>query len=99
MNRNQTSSNWQQMTGKNKEKLCHVSPRDINILAMWRNQLARLLQRRYGYAKQWAETELTALGAGPYRTVQYETEVQNGIVDLVIHDASGEADRARFLLQ
>ena len=59
--------NWKQMTGKNKQKLGKLSDENLTTIEEWRDQLARLFQQRYGYAKEQTETGCpTAVGARLY---------------------------------
>lgn len=58
MNWDQISGNWKQMTGKVKEKWGKLTDDDLITIAGKRDQLAGILQERYGYAKEQAEKEL-----------------------------------------
>lgn len=58
MNWEQIQGNWKQMTGKVKEKWGKLTDDDLTIVAGKRDQLAGLLQQRYGYAKEQAEKAL-----------------------------------------
>jgi uncharacterized protein YjbJ (UPF0337 family) len=50
--------NWKQMTGKVKEKWGKLTDNELTTIAGKRDQLAGLLQEKYGYAKEHAEKEL-----------------------------------------
>jgi uncharacterized protein YjbJ (UPF0337 family) len=58
MNWDQIQGNWKQFQGKLKEKWGKLTDDDLKIAAGKRDQLAGLLQERYGYAKQQAEKEV-----------------------------------------
>jgi uncharacterized protein YjbJ (UPF0337 family) len=58
MNWDQVKGNWKQWTGKVKEKGGKLTDDDLTRVAGKRDQLAGLLQERYGYAKEQAEKEL-----------------------------------------
>ena len=58
MNWDQIHGDWKQMTGKVKEKWGKLTDDDLTVIAGKRDQLAGLLQQRYGYAKEQAEKEL-----------------------------------------
>jgi uncharacterized protein YjbJ (UPF0337 family) len=58
MNWDQIAGNWKQFTGKVKEKWGKLTDDDLTTIAGKRDQLAGLLQQRYGYAKDQAEKEL-----------------------------------------
>jgi uncharacterized protein YjbJ (UPF0337 family) len=58
MNWDQISGNWKQFTGKVKEKWGKLTDDDLTVIAGKRDQLAGVLQQRYGYEKERAETEL-----------------------------------------
>jgi uncharacterized protein YjbJ (UPF0337 family) len=58
MNWDQIQGNWKQMTGKVKEKWGKLTDNDLTMIAGKRDQLAGILQERYGYAKEVAEKEL-----------------------------------------
>jgi uncharacterized protein YjbJ (UPF0337 family) len=58
MNWDQVKGNWKQWTGKVKEKWGKLTDDDLTRVAGKRDQLAGLLQERYGYAKEQAEKEL-----------------------------------------
>jgi uncharacterized protein YjbJ (UPF0337 family) len=58
MNWDQIQGNWKQMTGQIKEKWGKLTDDDLTTIAGKRDQLAGLLQQKYGYAKELAETEL-----------------------------------------
>ena len=58
MNWDQIQGNWKQMTGKVKEKWGKLTDDDLTVIAGKRDQLAGVLQERYGYAKEQVEKEL-----------------------------------------
>ena len=58
MNWDQIAGNWMQLKGKVKEKWGKLTHDDLATIAGKRDQLAGLLQQRYGYEKDQAEKEL-----------------------------------------
>ena len=58
MNWDQIQGNWKQLTGKVKEKWGKLTDDDLTMVAGRRDQLAGILQQRYGYAKEVVEKEL-----------------------------------------
>jgi uncharacterized protein YjbJ (UPF0337 family) len=58
MNWDQISGNWKQYAGKAKERWGKLTDDDLKVIQGKRDQLAGLLQERYGYAKEQAEREL-----------------------------------------
>jgi uncharacterized protein YjbJ (UPF0337 family) len=58
MNWDQIAGDWKQFTGKVKEKWGKLTDDDLTTIAGKRDQLAGLLQQRYGYAKDQVEKEL-----------------------------------------
>lgn len=58
MNWDQIQGDWKQLTGKVKEKWGKLTDDDLTIVAGKRDQLAGILQKRYGYAKERVEKEL-----------------------------------------
>jgi len=52
------AGDWKQFTGKVKEKWGKLTDNDLTTIAGKRDQLAGLLQQRYGYAKDQVEKEL-----------------------------------------
>ena len=58
MNWDQITGDWKQLKGKVKEKWGKLTDDDLTIIAGQRDQLAGLLQQKYGYAKDQAEKEL-----------------------------------------
>lgn len=58
MNWDQIKGDWKQVTGKVKEKWGKLTDDDLTTIAGKRDQLAGLIQQRYGYAKEQAEKEL-----------------------------------------
>jgi uncharacterized protein YjbJ (UPF0337 family) len=63
MNWDQVAGDWKQFTGKMKERWGKLTDDDLTVVAGRRDQLAGLLQERYGYAKEQAETELDAFSS------------------------------------
>lgn len=60
MNWDQAAGNWKQWTGKVKEKWGKLTDDDLTTIAGKREQLAGLLQAKYGYAKEKVEQDLDA---------------------------------------
>ena len=58
MNWDQVKGNWKQFQGKVKEKWGKLTDDDLKVIAGKRDQLAGILQQRYGYEKAQAEKEL-----------------------------------------
>jgi uncharacterized protein YjbJ (UPF0337 family) len=58
MNWDQIAGNWKQLTGRAKEKWGKLTDDELTTIAGKRDQLAGLLQQKYGYAKEQAEKEL-----------------------------------------
>ena len=58
MNWDQIQGNWKQFTGKIKAKWGKLTDNDLTVLSGKRDELAGILQERYGYAKEQAEKEL-----------------------------------------
>lgn len=58
MNWDQIAGNWKQFTGNVKEKWGKLTDDDLTVVAGKRDQLAGLLQQKYGYAKEVAEQEV-----------------------------------------
>ena len=58
MNWDNISGNWKQFKGKVKEKWGKLTDDDLTTVAGKRDQLAGILQQKYGYAKDQAEREL-----------------------------------------
>ena len=58
MNWDQIEGGWKQFSGKVKERLGKLTDDDLTTVAGKRDQLAGILQQRYGYAKEQAEKEL-----------------------------------------
>ena len=58
MNWDQIQGNWKQFSGKVKEKWGKLTDDDLTVVAGKRDQLAGILQKKYGYAKDRAEKEL-----------------------------------------
>ena len=58
MNWDQIQGNWKQFTGQVKAKWGKLTDDDMTVIAGKRDELAGILQERYGYAKERAEQEL-----------------------------------------
>ena len=58
MNWDQIKGDWKQVTGKVKEKWGKLTDDELTTIEGKRDQLAGLIQQRYGYAKEQAEKEL-----------------------------------------
>ena len=58
MNWDQIQGNWKQLTGQVKEKWGKLTDDDLTMIAGKRDQLAGVLQERYGYAKEQVEKVL-----------------------------------------
>lgn len=58
MNWDQIQGNWKQFAGKVKAKWGKLTDDDLTVIAGKRDELAGILQERYGYAKDLAEKEL-----------------------------------------
>jgi uncharacterized protein YjbJ (UPF0337 family) len=58
MNWEQIEGSWKQWSGKVKEKWGKLTDDDLTVVAGRRDQLAGILQQRYGFAKEQAEKEL-----------------------------------------
>jgi uncharacterized protein YjbJ (UPF0337 family) len=58
MNWDEIAGNWKQIKGNVKEKWGKLTDDDLITIAGKRDQLAGLLQQKYGYAKERAEREL-----------------------------------------
>jgi len=58
MNWDEITGNWKQFSGKVKEKWGKLTDDDLQVIAGKRDQLAGMLQQRYGYEKAQAEKEL-----------------------------------------
>ena len=58
MNNDILAGNWKQFKGNVKEKWGKLTDDDLTVVAGKRDQLAGLLQQKYGYAKDRAEKEL-----------------------------------------
>jgi uncharacterized protein YjbJ (UPF0337 family) len=58
MNWDQIQGNWKQFAGKVRAKWGKLTDNDLQVVAGKRDQLAGILQKRYGYAKEQAEMEL-----------------------------------------
>lgn len=58
MNWDQIQGNWKQLAGKVKAQWGKLTDDDLTVIAGKRDELAGILQERYGYAKERAEQEL-----------------------------------------
>jgi uncharacterized protein YjbJ (UPF0337 family) len=57
MKTDQVAGNWKQLKGKLKEKWGKLTDDDLTVLEGRAEQLAGILQKRYGYAQEQAEKE------------------------------------------
>jgi uncharacterized protein YjbJ (UPF0337 family) len=64
MNWDQIKSHWKQVSAKIKVTWGKLSEDDLNKVAGNREQLARLLQERYGYESVQAEERVDAFAQG-----------------------------------
>jgi uncharacterized protein YjbJ (UPF0337 family) len=60
MNWDQIAGNWKEFHGKVKEKWGKLTDDDMTTIAGKRDQLAGILQQKYGYKKEQVEKELDA---------------------------------------
>jgi uncharacterized protein YjbJ (UPF0337 family) len=60
MNWEQIQGRWKQWKGHAKQKWGKLTDNDLTTIAGKREELAGLLQQRYGYAKEEADKELDA---------------------------------------
>ncbi len=60
MNWDRVAGEWKQFRGHVKEKWGKLTDDELTTIAGKRDQLAGLLQERYGYAKDQAEMEIDA---------------------------------------
>ena len=60
MNWEQIEGNWKQAVGKAKEQWGKLTDQDLTEAAGRRDQLAGMIQQRYGVAKEEAEKQLAA---------------------------------------
>lgn len=58
MNWDTIKGNWKQLTGRLEAKWGKLTDDDLTVIAGKRDQLASILQQRYGYEKDQAEKEL-----------------------------------------
>lgn len=63
MNWDQIQGNWKQLSGRAKEKWGKLTDNDITESAGRREQLAGLLQERYGYAREEADRVINEFAA------------------------------------
>lgn len=63
MNWDRIEGNWKQFKGKVKEKWGKLTDDDLTVIAGKRDQLAGVLQNRYGIAKDEVERELDDFAA------------------------------------
>ncbi|MBI3864040.1 MAG: CsbD family protein [Planctomycetia bacterium] len=57
MNSTTMAGNWKQMKGKLKEKWGKLTDDDFTVLEGKQEQLAGILEKRYGYAKEQAKKD------------------------------------------
>lgn len=67
MNWDTIKGDWKQFKGKAKEKWGKLTDDDLDVIDGKRDQLAGLLQKRYGYAKEQAEREIEAFAEAARR--------------------------------
>ncbi len=60
MNWEQIEGNWKQAVGKAKEQWGKLTDDDLDVVAGRRDQLAGLIEKRYGVAKEEAEKQLAS---------------------------------------
>lgn len=58
MNWEQIQGNWKQVVGKAKEQWGELTDQELTVVAGRRDQLAGLIEKRYGVAKEEAEKQL-----------------------------------------
>lgn len=58
MNWEQIEGNWKEAVGKAKEQWGKLTDQDLTVVAGRRDQLAGLIEQRYGVAKEEAEKQL-----------------------------------------
>ena len=63
MNWDQIQGNWKQLSGRAKEKWGKLTDNDLTESAGRREQLAGLLQERYGYAREEADRVINEFAA------------------------------------
>ena len=64
MNWDQIKGDWSQLSHRLKEKWAKLTKDDLTTIAGRRGQLVAVLQRHYGYEKEYAETELDKFTQG-----------------------------------
>jgi uncharacterized protein YjbJ (UPF0337 family) len=64
MNWDQIKGDWQQITGKAREKWGKLTDNDLTTIAGQRDQLIGILQERYGYEKERAEKSVSDFADG-----------------------------------
>ncbi len=60
MNWDQIQGNWTQLTGKAKAQWGKLTDDDLDVIAGEREQLAGMIQERYGMAEDEVEKQLSA---------------------------------------
>jgi uncharacterized protein YjbJ (UPF0337 family) len=63
MNWDQIAGDWKQLSGRVKERWGKLTDNELVIIGGKRDQLAGLLQERYGYAREQAEKEVEEFSA------------------------------------
>jgi len=58
MNWDQIAGKWTEFKGQVKEKWGKLTDDDLDVISGKRDQIAGVLQQRYGYAKEQAEKEV-----------------------------------------
>lgn len=57
MNSSTMAGNWKQLKGKIKEKWGKLTDDDLTVIEGKQDQLAGILEKRYGYAKEQAKKD------------------------------------------
>jgi len=58
MNKDQVQGSWKELQGKIKQKWGKLTDNDLKVIEGRRDELAGIIQRRYGYEKSQAEKEV-----------------------------------------
>ncbi len=73
MNWEQVEGKWKQFSGKAKEKWGKLTDDDLTKINGKREQLAGLIQERYGIAKEAAEAQIDEFSRSIHQTVDEAT--------------------------
>lgn len=57
MNRDQLAGDWKQIKGKIKQRWAKITDDDLSLVEGQRQELAGIVQKRYGLAKEEAEKQ------------------------------------------